>query len=569
MRRPVLAAVLAIVGLALLIGGWMITGWQSTRAEARAVRRAPQLRAERLASQLSGQLGARLETLAAREDQRPYYHYRNLFHDPRGATSGQSVNPSPLATGNPDRLVATNYQIDARGRLTIPTINEDVPALSAVANLADNRKLLASLRVSAKNLGRPGSAPPQQRAQPSQVIQLPQGAYLQNASPNSVYQQLQTRAPKAATRTTPRRGSSSSAASDNVRIVTRPFQWRTVSLADRETLVALRDVTTPDGSLVQGFVVAASQVQRWLDERTPDELPARWTRDADQGIAAPVSGIGDGWRVAVDARAAIAAAGARAADIERGFWWRLLPASAMAMVCFGLIVLMVARSDRLARERSRFAAAAAHELRTPLAGLQLYGDMLADDLGDRTRKAEYAKRVSEEAARLGRVVGNVLGFTQLERGRLSVEPRPGDAVVAVERALDRNRSVLEHAGMTVDFEAPETAPATFDEDAVGRILQNLLDNAEKYSRDLDERSVKVTVEGGDGATITVIDDGPGIAPHFARHLFTPFRRGTDDEARAGLGLGLAMARALAEAQGGRLVHVPGERGARFELHLPA
>src|SRR6185436_6152702 len=150
------------------------------------------------------------------------------------------------------------------------------------------------------------------------------------------------------------------------------------------------------------------------------------------------------------------------------------------------------RAERLARERSQFAAAAAHELRTPLAGLQLYGEMLADGLGDPGKARDYARRMAEEASRLGRVVSNVLGFSQLERGNLTVHPSPRDAVEVARSALERARPALERAGVEVLLDAPgDPLPARFDEDAVLRILGNLLDNAEKYGRGAASRTVRI------------------------------------------------------------------------------
>src|SRR5262249_60887390 len=124
-----------------------------------------------------------------------------------------------------------------------------------------------------------------------------------------------------------------------------------------------------------------------------------------------------------------------------------------------LVVLLVARAERLARERSQFAAAAAHELRAPLAGLQLYGDMLADGLGDPAKLRDYARRMSEEASRLGRVVSNVLGFSQLERGNLSVEAKVGPLGKALCELAERAQPALDRAGAVLDLDVePQIRP---------------------------------------------------------------------------------------------------------------
>jgi len=238
-----------------------------------------------------------------------------------------------------------------------------------------------------------------------------------------------------------------------------------------------------------------------------------------------------------------------------------------------LVVWVVYRAEKLARERSRFAAAAAHELRTPLAGLQLYGEMLADGLGDPAAAQTYAQRVSDEASRLGRVVNNVLGFTQLERGSLAVDAQPGDVAEATRRAVERSRKALESAGLEVRTEIPDRAIARFDEDAHARIIGNLLDNAEKYSRESGERVVVVAVEQTEESVrVSVTDSGSGVPAKMRDRIFRPFSRNVDDDGAAGLGLGLALARTLARDQGGDLRCVElseSTDGARFELVLPA
>ncbi len=208
-----------------------------------------------------------------------------------------------------------------------------------------------------------------------------------------------------------------------------------------------------------------------------------------------------------------------------------------------------------------------HELRTPLAGLQLYGDMLADGLGDPGKARDYARRMSEEASRLGRVVSNVLGFSQLERGNLAVDAQVGALGDALCELGSRAEPALDRAGAALELDVSPELRARFDRDALARIIGNLLDNAEKYARGADDRTIRLAArDRGDVVEVVVQDHGPGVADR--TKLFHAFSRGVSTDGPAGLGLGLALSQSLAEAMGGTLVHRPSEQGATFVLELP-
>ena len=609
--RALAAAVLVALAIAGLLGGWFATGWTSVNAEAARLAEQPEQDAARRAALLAGELGARIEELRAQESQRPYYEYQNLYHDPRGASEGKSVVPSPLARGPSDPLVAVHFQIAPGGAVSVPTVNEVLPELSDPARAATDRLALASLEKASGELRplalaaapafppeRPKPRPvkrappvkrpdpPRQQPQQQAAIQvIDESAYSQNVAPNEVFQQVQQQQAQPPRKPTakpiaPRKPPAKPVAPPPavkprkkaapppptvVEVRVSPLVWRTVTLDGADSLIALRTVGTPDGTLTQGFTLSRPAIERWLADRA-DALPAALVAEPpDAAESAPLPVAGASWQVAIDPGPGLAAARARGADLRRGFLLQFIPTALAALLCGGLVILLVARSDRLARQRSNFAAAAAHELRTPLAGLALYGDMLAEGLGDPERHSAYARRIADEAARLGRVVGNVLGFTQLERRALAVDVKAGDAAAAARLAVDRMRPALEHAGVSLALEAPEDpVPARLDDDAVARILQNLVDNAEKYSRGAADRAIEIAVRG---TSIEVADRGPGVPRALRRRLFRPFARAAGD-GPAGLGLGLALARAQARAMGGDLTYREREGGGSvFSLRL--
>jgi signal transduction histidine kinase len=300
---------------------------------------------------------------------------------------------------------------------------------------------------------------------------------------------------------------------------------------------------------LQGFVLSSSGLEDYF--RAVD-MPARLVPGrprADTDAALELGG--EPWRVSVDRQAGREKARQDALALRRGFLRMFAGGAGIALLAGLCVVGLVWQADRLARQRAQFAASAAHELRTPLAGLRLYSDLLADGLGDPSKIKQYAQSIAGEAERLGRVVTNVLGFSRLERGRMSIRAMPGDLVATVREGVERHQPALEAAGVQVVFEGPEKMDGVlFDRDAVVEILQNLLDNAEKYSRTAVDRVLRVTIKAeGDRAVLRVMDHGPGISQEHQRRLFKAFERGRGRDTPAGLGLGLVLVKALAEAQG--------------------
>ncbi len=638
--RTLYAAALLVAALAVLLVAWFLSGWADVRAQQRELRAEPGRAAQREAIEIARELRSELAQLITREADRPYFHYQNLFHDPRTGSSA-NVSPSPLANGPEDPLVLGYFQRGPGGKLTTPTINDDVPHLSEPKRLAENQRFrddvvrgfVAQLEVKRGELvaeaapvkkpnprlsaQRPSvleNAPQQQ----TKVVELDPASYAQNASPSRVYwenyapqeqvqqqqqrtpaqqqeertpaqqpkertpvQQQQERgpvqqrvdpvgpppAPRPA-RQAPRRTPEPApiAATPNpVMITISPLEWRTFPFAGAAALVAVRHVETPDGQLAQGFVIDRATLTSWLANRAGDAVAElRTTGETGATEIAP------GWHlvVAPNPRALLAAA-IDSTQVARGFIVRFVLVGVIAALAAAFVVLLVSRAERLARERSQFAAAAAHELRTPLAGLQLYGDMLADGLGDPAKLRDYARRMSEEAARLGRVVSNVLGFSQLERGNLSVDASPGPLGEVLCELAERAQPALDRAGATLALDVVPDLTARFDRDALARIVGNLLDNAEKYGRGADDRTIELAAHVvGDAVEVTVSDHGPGVATHTRTRLFRPFSRGVTGDGPAGLGLGLALSRSLAEAMGGELEHRAAQGGgATFVLKL--
>jgi signal transduction histidine kinase len=597
--RAIYAAGLLMALLAALLGAWFLTGWHDVRMRQHEASQTPHIAAEQRARDLARELHAELEALIAREGSRPYFHYQNLIHDPQ-ASAGLNVSPSPLARGSGDKLVLGYFQLDAQGRATTPTINDEVPKLSEPDHLAENRAFrdhvvrdlsrhlapaspkLANSGASKRGPTAAGTAPlvaagtpestPLPQQQQTQVIKVDPNVYLQNTNPNAVYSQ-QSQVGKASVLPTPpvlhpippvAPAPAPGPAPAPVTITISPLEWRTLPFAGEPALLAIRQVQTPDGALSQGFVIDHSTLNSWLATKGGD-LVAELHPDDSRGAA-----IAPGWSLMVEPNPhALAQAADEAHAIAHAFLVRFIGIGSVAGLAAAFVLLLVMRAETLARERSQFAAAAAHELRTPLAGLQLYGDMLADGLGDPGKMVEYARRMSDDAARLGRVVTNILGFSQLERGNLTVDAKAGALSEVLCELAERARPALDRAGAALELDVPPDLRARFDRDALARIVGNLLDNAEKYARGAADRTIRLAaLDRGDVVEVSVEDHGPGIPDQ--TKLFRPFSRGViSSEGPPGLGLGLALSMSLARAMGGQLTYRQRDAGgATFVLQLP-
>ena len=124
---------------------------------------------------------------------------------------------------------------------------------------------------------------------------------------------------------------------------------------------------------------------------------------------------------------------------------------------------------------------------------------------------------------------------------------------------ERAEPALDRAGAALELDVAPELRTRFDRDAVARIVGNLLDNAEKYARGADDRTIRLAaIEHGDVVEIVVTDRGPGVANK--TRLFEVFARGVGGDGPAGLGLGRALSRSLARAMGGELALSQWSRG---------
>jgi signal transduction histidine kinase len=227
------------------------------------------------------------------------------------------------------------------------------------------------------------------------------------------------------------------------------------------------------------------------------------------------------------------------------------------------------REEDALRARTEFLTLVTHELKTPLAGVRLVGELLADGhVTDPGERAAWLARLNAEVARLGLLLENVLDLGRLQRGERAHAPAPIDAAAFARDTLALFAPLLERDGFAVHLRAPAPVVVAADAAALRQALLNLLDNARKYGKS----PIEVAVDAdGVHARVSVRDHGDGVPVRERDAVFARFARGAQHRHGAipGVGLGLHLARAIAQRHGGTLTYRDAEGGgACFELRLP-
>jgi signal transduction histidine kinase len=236
---------------------------------------------------------------------------------------------------------------------------------------------------------------------------------------------------------------------------------------------------------------------------------------------------------------------------------------------------MAERVVALLRSQTELIANVAHELRTPLARIRVALDLAADGGAEEARSS--LAEIGEDLSELERLVEDVLASARMDLaantahagGSPTARRERLDLASVLAGAAERLRH--RHPDRTFALEVEDPLPAVQgDPVLLRRALDNLLDNARKFSPPGEPIRLRATVRG-DRAVVQVVDRGDGIAPEDLGRLFTPFFRADPSRARAtgGIGLGLTLARRIVEAHGGTLQaeSVPGA-GTTMTVTLP-
>jgi signal transduction histidine kinase len=208
----------------------------------------------------------------------------------------------------------------------------------------------------------------------------------------------------------------------------------------------------------------------------------------------------------------------------------------------------------------------AHDLRNPLHVITLNAQNIAEATTDATK--EDALEVIRAAARMNRLLTDLLDVARIESKTLRITRRPHDVGVLLTEVLRSYRPLFADRGMTFSVGVPIPAiVAFFDRDRIVQVLSNLLGNAMKFTP--REGAVHLhAVQAGGQIEFVLRDNGPGIHPDALAHVFERFWQ-IDSDTRRGLGLGLYICEKIVTLHGGRIwVESEHGHGATFRFTLP-
>jgi signal transduction histidine kinase len=231
-----------------------------------------------------------------------------------------------------------------------------------------------------------------------------------------------------------------------------------------------------------------------------------------------------------------------------------------------------ARLERLQQRKSSLLAMAAHDLRTPVAIIQGYSELLAGALAADTDPAirEYLTTIVAHATSLRHGIENLVALDQMERGEVQLAVTRCDLNELVAQALAQVEGLMVVKSIDATVVAsPEPVWVMADEEQVGRALYSLFGHAEKYARENGQLLFTVAVDAGVGL-VTVRDPNRVLPEQMVSRAFELVEIGRDGRAALrGTDLGLVVARRVAEAHGGRAtVQSAVGPGTTFALYLP-
>ncbi len=234
----------------------------------------------------------------------------------------------------------------------------------------------------------------------------------------------------------------------------------------------------------------------------------------------------------------------------------------------------ITREKQIQQMKNDFVSHVSHELKTPLASITAYTEMLTDgEVGDEKTRKEFYSVIQNQAQRLNRLIENILNSSRIESGLIKINKEQASLTLLIEEQLRMIKSYAEEKQVEVTGQQPIVYDQVYvDKDMIQEVIVNLLSNAVKYTP--SGGSVKIKTEVDEGASlvrVTVTDTGVGIPEDDIEHVFDKFYRvGANKKQAKGTGLGLNLVKQIIEKVHDGRVFVESKvgQGSTFGFELP-
>ncbi len=234
-------------------------------------------------------------------------------------------------------------------------------------------------------------------------------------------------------------------------------------------------------------------------------------------------------------------------------------------VC-GIVAVLhdVTREKEISQMKDDFVNHVSHELKTPLASISAYSEMLVDgEANDEQTRKEFYAVIQSQAKRLNRLIEDILNISRIESGLIKVEKKPVSLTILIEEQLQMIRSYAEEKHVEIIGQKPIVFDQVYaDKDMISQVIVNLLSNAVKYTPCGGSIKIETEVDEIAGlARVSITDTGVGIPKDEIEHIFDKFYRVDANKNQAeGTGLGLNLVKQIVEKVHNGRVFVTSEPG---------
>ena len=219
--------------------------------------------------------------------------------------------------------------------------------------------------------------------------------------------------------------------------------------------------------------------------------------------------------------------------------------------------------------KTDFVSNVSHEMKTPIAIIKNYAELLQTGKGTEEERLEYACNIEEAAGRLSSLISNILRLNKLEHQQIDPEIESYDLCGQLEECILNYEEMWDEKDLDLEVDMEEKAVVDADKSLMELVWNNLFSNAIKFTEPGGRVAVRQTSSDG-YAVVEVTDTGCGMSRENIRHIFDKFYQGDTSHSKEGNGLGLALVRRILILMNGEISVVSEEgRGSTFTVRIPA